>query len=58
MTQDCPLGSPENIMTRETLLARKDSLMDIVNSILEMAVEDDEFESIDEETLISYLRNC
>ena len=34
----------KNIMTRETLLARKDSLMDIVNSILEMAVEDDEFE--------------
>jgi hypothetical protein len=37
-------GDMKNIMTRETLLARKDSLMDIVNSILEMAVEDDEFE--------------
>jgi hypothetical protein len=31
-------------MTRDTIINRKDSVMDIVNQILEMAIEDDEYE--------------
>lgn len=31
-------------MTRETLLSRKDSVMDIVNEILQLSIEDDEYE--------------
>jgi hypothetical protein len=35
-------GRPQ--MDRETILARKESVMDIVNQINQMAIEDDEFE--------------
>lgn len=31
-------------MTRDTIINRKDSVMDIVNEILQMAIEDDEYE--------------
>lgn len=37
-------GGKRPEMDRETILSRKDSVMDIVNQINQMAIEDDEFE--------------